>query len=385
AWAWVFWPWSSGWTALVLISDSVGDITKKLRNIASPTITWFGGIDCSPRALRVSDSTITMRVKLVSMMSSAGATDSSVMSTMIIRLWLGAPLVPGILSMTEASGALVVFVSVSGGTWVAPAVVAATRTATVVVVVDGRRVVVVVERAAAGTTAGAAAGATVVTVVVGVALTGAGTVVVVSGGAVVVVSGGATVVVVSGGAGASSAAAGRAAAPASVSAQKASRPAATTRRPRKVDITKDSERGSGPADGPFPQLLEDVLPWQGPGGRPWCAGSGDALVVRRLELRRVDLGQEADLVVGHAEDQRAASEAHDGDRRSPGQPPPGDDLHLERTPSAPTPPPGGSDPADADDAAAPQHRRRAGHDAEDDPERDDDADDEGGQGGVHRR
>src|SRR5581483_11030324 len=199
AWAWVFWPWSSGWTALVLISDSVGDITKKLRNIASPTITWFGGIDCSPRALRVSDSTITMRVKLVSMMSSAGATDSSVMSTMIIRLWLGAPLVPGILSVTEASGALVVFVSVSGGTWVAPAVVAATRTATVVVVVDGRRVVVVVERAAAGTTAGAAAGATVVTVVVVVASTGAGTVVVVSGGAVVVVSGGATVVVGPGG------------------------------------------------------------------------------------------------------------------------------------------------------------------------------------------
>src|SRR5687767_13045609 len=123
-----------------LMSPNVGDITKKLRNMASPTITWLGGIVWSPRALRVSDSTITMRVKLVSMISSAGATASSVMSTMISRLWLGFPPMPPRSRLTDAlvSGAPAVVVSARAGAAVAPATpgagAAAVRATTVVVV-----------------------------------------------------------------------------------------------------------------------------------------------------------------------------------------------------------------------------------------------------------
>ena len=51
--------------------------------------TWFGGIDGSPSALRVSDSTITMRVKLVSMTRSAGATARTVSSKMMTMLCAG--------------------------------------------------------------------------------------------------------------------------------------------------------------------------------------------------------------------------------------------------------------------------------------------------------
>ena len=41
--------------------------------------------------MRVSDSTITMRVKLVSITSSAGAIASTVSSRMMTMLWLGLP------------------------------------------------------------------------------------------------------------------------------------------------------------------------------------------------------------------------------------------------------------------------------------------------------
>src|SRR5688572_1860465 len=146
-----------------LMSPNVGDITKKLRNMASPTITWLGGIVWSPRALRVSDSTITMRVKLVSMISSAGATASSVMSTMISRLWLGFPPMPPRSRLTDArvSGAPAVVVSARAGGAVAPATAgagaAAVRTTTVVVVVGAPRLV-------EGCAVASAAGAPVVTV-----------------------------------------------------------------------------------------------------------------------------------------------------------------------------------------------------------------------------
>ena len=55
----------------------------------SPTTTWFGGIDGRPSALRVSDSTITIRVKLVSITSSAGAIASTVSSRMMTTLCPG--------------------------------------------------------------------------------------------------------------------------------------------------------------------------------------------------------------------------------------------------------------------------------------------------------
>src|SRR3954465_14054742 len=68
---------------------STGLITNRLRNSERPTTTWLGGIDCSPKALRVSDSTMTMRVKLVIIISRAGATDNRVRATMMVMLSLG--------------------------------------------------------------------------------------------------------------------------------------------------------------------------------------------------------------------------------------------------------------------------------------------------------
>src|SRR2546423_13921802 len=129
------------------MSPKVGDITKKLRNMARPTITWLGGIVCRPRGLGVRQSTMTMRVKPVSMMSSAGATDSSVIRAMISRLWLGllGSESPPRLRLTDAlasdvPGALVT-VLVSGRVGV---LTAAARIWAVVVVVDGAVVAVVV-------------------------------------------------------------------------------------------------------------------------------------------------------------------------------------------------------------------------------------------------
>ena len=51
--------------------------------------TWLGGIDGRPSAFRVSDSTITIRVKLVIITSSAGAIASSVSMRMMTTLWPG--------------------------------------------------------------------------------------------------------------------------------------------------------------------------------------------------------------------------------------------------------------------------------------------------------
>src|SRR3954447_24277994 len=88
--------------ASLFICDSVGLMMNRLRNRASPTTTWLGGIDCRPRALRVSESTMTMRVKLVIIMSSAGAIDISVSATMIVRLSLGLLNELPRLTLTEA-------------------------------------------------------------------------------------------------------------------------------------------------------------------------------------------------------------------------------------------------------------------------------------------
>ena len=84
-------PLSNGCNATSLIFDSVGAITNRLRNIARPITTWFGGIAVSPSALRVSESTITMRVKLVSITISAGAIASTVSNRMMMMLWFGLP------------------------------------------------------------------------------------------------------------------------------------------------------------------------------------------------------------------------------------------------------------------------------------------------------
>src|SRR5437764_3175421 len=189
------------------MSLKVGDITKKLRNMARPTMTWLGGMVCSPRALRVSDSTMTMRVKPVSMISSAGATDSSVISTMISRLWLGLSGLPSpsMLRLTEALASAL----------------------------PGGLVTALVLGNVGALTAAARIWAVVVVV--------AGAVVVVAGRRVVVVVGGRVVVVVLDG-GESGGSAGAAAATAAVASQatRASRHAARARRPRMVGFTRDS-------------------------------------------------------------------------------------------------------------------------------------------------
>src|SRR5947209_5167016 len=75
-------------------------MTNRLRNRAKPTTTWFGGMDCRPSALRVSDSTMTMRVKLVTIINRAGATASSVSAMMMVTLSLGLLRAPPRLMLT---------------------------------------------------------------------------------------------------------------------------------------------------------------------------------------------------------------------------------------------------------------------------------------------
>jgi hypothetical protein len=53
----------------------VGDITKKVRNSESPIITGLGGICCPPKACRKKDSTTTILVNDVNMISTAGRND----------------------------------------------------------------------------------------------------------------------------------------------------------------------------------------------------------------------------------------------------------------------------------------------------------------------
>src|SRR3954454_9782960 len=71
--------------------DITGDITNRLRNSARPASTWFGGMLGTPSALRVSESTTMILVKLVPRTSSAGATAMIVSSRMMTTGWLGLP------------------------------------------------------------------------------------------------------------------------------------------------------------------------------------------------------------------------------------------------------------------------------------------------------
>src|SRR3954453_287067 len=68
-----------------------GDMTNRLRNRASPARTWFGGMLGTPSALRVSDSTTMIFVKLVPSLSSAGAMARTVIRRMMTTGWLGLP------------------------------------------------------------------------------------------------------------------------------------------------------------------------------------------------------------------------------------------------------------------------------------------------------
>src|SRR4051794_27619804 len=79
---------------------------NRLMKSARPTSTWLGGTVGTPSALRASVSTMMMRVKLVSMISSAGATERSVIRMMMRMLWLGLLRASPRLRFTEALPAL---------------------------------------------------------------------------------------------------------------------------------------------------------------------------------------------------------------------------------------------------------------------------------------
>ena len=75
---------SSGSQATVLIWLIVGAITNSVRNSAIPTSTWLGGVFCVPIAVRMKPSTIRIRLKPVTVNSSAGISVAPPTSS---RIW----------------------------------------------------------------------------------------------------------------------------------------------------------------------------------------------------------------------------------------------------------------------------------------------------------
>jgi len=73
----------SGCSAASLILEKVGAMTTKLSNSEIPTITWLGGTEGEPNACLARENVMTMRVKLVSMTSNAGAIESTVRTNTI--------------------------------------------------------------------------------------------------------------------------------------------------------------------------------------------------------------------------------------------------------------------------------------------------------------
>ena len=73
--SWVILPLDSGTIASSLTLFRVGAITKIVRNSAIPTSTWFGGAVGVPRPERMKPRTIRMRVKPVTVNSSAGTSE----------------------------------------------------------------------------------------------------------------------------------------------------------------------------------------------------------------------------------------------------------------------------------------------------------------------
>ncbi len=93
---------------------------KKVRNSESDTITEFGGADCSPSAVRSSDNTTTMRVKLVTITRMDGASARMVMSPMSwTARWVSEVLSPKLIDTSCAKA--------MEGQTIAPAAIAATR------------------------------------------------------------------------------------------------------------------------------------------------------------------------------------------------------------------------------------------------------------------
>jgi hypothetical protein len=67
----------SGWIASLSMALKVGAIANSVRNSEIPTSTWFGGAVGVPRPERMKPRTIRMRVKPVTVNSSAGQRDAA--------------------------------------------------------------------------------------------------------------------------------------------------------------------------------------------------------------------------------------------------------------------------------------------------------------------
>ena len=91
-----------------------GPMMNRLRNSDSPASTWFGGTVVRPSALRVSDSTTKILVKLVTINRTEGATDSTVTSSRMLTDWLG--LVPRLTPMVSCGGETVGDAGADGAT-----------------------------------------------------------------------------------------------------------------------------------------------------------------------------------------------------------------------------------------------------------------------------
>jgi hypothetical protein len=74
--------------ASCVTASIVGDIMKKVKNIARPIITGLGGICWPPRACRRKESTTTILVKEVNMMSIAGRRDKKLIMRKTSTRWL---------------------------------------------------------------------------------------------------------------------------------------------------------------------------------------------------------------------------------------------------------------------------------------------------------
>ena len=87
-----------GASPVVQAWSSAGCMTKKVRNSARPISTMLGGVLWVASALRSSDSTMTMRVKAVTITSRLGASDSTVTSAVSCTI---RPVAPGLARGAE--------------------------------------------------------------------------------------------------------------------------------------------------------------------------------------------------------------------------------------------------------------------------------------------
>jgi hypothetical protein len=92
-------PACIGSKASFLTSAKVGAITKIVRKSAMPTRTWFGGADGVPRPERMKPRTIRIRVKPVTVKSSAG---TSVTPASRTRIWTALPVSASFIAAPSA-------------------------------------------------------------------------------------------------------------------------------------------------------------------------------------------------------------------------------------------------------------------------------------------